>query len=236
MQRTIRRVFIIFYSLIPGILAYWGVVDSTKKIVFGIIGGSIMSFFTFSESKENPIEKLKWSWREVWTSFRKDWGWGVGLSILAGIIAWFFLGTNISIRASLFGFFILLFIGGFEWSDIDVRIKPNQGIDLSRMNAIIVGLVAFLIGTLISSWQLGLSNGLFWGYAFGGSAVINHYILRLLLYNAGNIPWKLVPFLDYCCDLIFLRRVGGGYIFIHRLLMEHFAEMYTEKYAPKESQ
>lgn len=28
--------------------------------------------------------------------------------------------------------------------------------------------------------------------------------------------------------LIFLRRVGGGYIFIHRLLMEHFAEMYVE--------
>jgi hypothetical protein len=25
-----------------------------------------------------------------------------------------------------------------------------------------------------------------------------------------------------------LRRVGGGYIFVHRLLMEHFAEMYVE--------
>ena len=32
----------------------------------------------------------------------------------------------------------------------------------------------------------------------------------------------------HCVDLIFLRRVGGGYIFIHRLLMEHFAEMYVE--------
>jgi hypothetical protein len=39
---------------------------------------------------------------------------------------------------------------------------------------------------------------------------------------------KLVPFLDHCVDLIFLRRVGGGYIFVHRLLMEHFAEMYVE--------
>jgi hypothetical protein len=34
--------------------------------------------------------------------------------------------------------------------------------------------------------------------------------------------------LNYCVDLIFLRRVGGGYIFVHRLLMEHFAEMYVE--------
>ena len=32
----------------------------------------------------------------------------------------------------------------------------------------------------------------------------------------------------HCVDLIFLRRVGGGYIFVHRLLMEHFAEMYVE--------
>ena len=38
----------------------------------------------------------------------------------------------------------------------------------------------------------------------------------------------IVPFLDHCVDLIFLRRVGGGYIFVHRLLMEHFAEMYVE--------
>mgnify|MGYP001266172194 CR=1 FL=1 len=35
---------------------------------------------------------------------------------------------------------------------------------------------------------------------------------------------KLISFLDHCVDLIFLRRVGGGYIFVHRLLMEHFAE------------
>ena len=27
------------------------------------------------------------------------------------------------------------------------------------------------------------------------------------------------------CYLIFLRRVGGGYTFVHRLLMEYFAEM-----------
>ena len=29
-------------------------------------------------------------------------------------------------------------------------------------------------------------------------------------------------------DVTPIRRVGGGYIFVHRLLMEHFAAMYTE--------
>jgi hypothetical protein len=31
--------------------------------------------------------------------------------------------------------------------------------------------------------------------------------------------------LSRATDPIFLRRVGSGYIFVHRLLMEHFAEM-----------
>jgi len=32
-------------------------------------------------------------------------------------------------------------------------------------------------------------------------------------------------FLRYCCDRIFLQKVGGGYIFIHRLLLKHFASL-----------
>lgn len=39
-----------------------------------------------------------------------------------------------------------------------------------------------------------------------------------------------------CVDLIFLRRVGGGYIFVHRLLMEHFAEMSVETLTSKRNQ
>ena len=35
-------------------------------------------------------------------------------------------------------------------------------------------------------------------------------------------------FLDYAVKLVFLRKVGGGYIFIHRLLLEHFAAMKTD--------
>jgi hypothetical protein len=32
-------------------------------------------------------------------------------------------------------------------------------------------------------------------------------------------------FLDHCARLILLKKVGGGYIFIHRMLLEYFAEM-----------
>jgi hypothetical protein len=33
----------------------------------------------------------------------------------------------------------------------------------------------------------------------------------------------------YCAGRIFLRKVGGGYIFIHPLLVEHFAAMDYER-------
>jgi hypothetical protein len=39
------------------------------------------------------------------------------------------------------------------------------------------------------------------------------------------VGWKYAPFLDFAADRILLRKVGGGYIFIHRLLMEYFAEL-----------
>ena len=40
---------------------------------------------------------------------------------------------------------------------------------------------------------------------------------------------KLIPFLDYCAKLILLKKVGGGYIFIHRMLLEYFANLDTSK-------
>ena len=62
----------------------------------------------------------------------------------------------------------------------------------------------------------------------GGKACIQHFSLRLILYCNNYIPWNYARFLDYAADRILLQKVGGGYIFIHRMLMEHFAEMPLE--------
>jgi hypothetical protein len=59
----------------------------------------------------------------------------------------------------------------------------------------------------------------------GGSAVIKHYALRLILLLKGYTPLRFIDFLDHCARLILLKKVGGGYIFIHRMLLEYFAEM-----------
>jgi hypothetical protein len=61
---------------------------------------------------------------------------------------------------------------------------------------------------------------LFW---FGGIDLVLHATLRLVLSLTGTMPLRLRRSLDYAAHLGFLQRAGGGYIFFHGLLLEHFA-------------
>jgi eukaryotic-like serine/threonine-protein kinase len=54
--------------------------------------------------------------------------------------------------------------------------------------------------------------------------VIKHYALRLILWLNGHTPFNFIKFLDHFAKLIFLKKVGGGYIFIHRMLLDYFAD------------
>jgi hypothetical protein len=58
-------------------------------------------------------------------------------------------------------------------------------------------------------------------------AYLRHYVLRLLLWRSGAIPWNYTRFLDIAAEQILLRKVGGGYIFLHRLLLDYFADLET---------
>ena len=58
----------------------------------------------------------------------------------------------------------------------------------------------------------------------GGRDAIRHAVLRVLLWVTGAAPMRIARFLDYAAtDLQLLQKVGGGYIFIHRMMLEHFA-------------
>ena len=87
---------------------------------------------------------------------------------------------------------------------------------------------------LISSWyelpRKILIRELIIRLVNGGIACIKHFTLRLILYFNNYIPWNYARFLDYAAERIFLQKVGGGYIFIHRMLMEHFAQMELDSY------
>jgi NACHT domain len=146
----------------------------------------------------------------------------------------------------LFSIPLFPILGGFHNSDIQFTEKPNQGISRSATNALTIGIFTFVVSSLIMTlvlWigtglsyessfiamLLGLNFGLISGFIFGGIACIQHFVLRFILYRNGYAPWNYARFLDYATKRLFLQKVGGGYIFIHRMLLEHFAEMSSEQ-------
>jgi len=133
-------------------------------------------------------------------------------------------------------------LSGLTGHRVEQTVAPNQGIWRSLRNASLTGsiisvAVAFSLGgssTLAFGLEKGSAIGLCSGIAVGvavwvssgGLAVLQHFTLRLLLTIGKHTPWRYSRFLDYAAERIFLRKVGGGYIFIHRLLQDHFASLY----------
>jgi hypothetical protein len=122
------------------------------------------------------------------------------------------------------------------------KISPNQGIRLSFFNALLTGplmgllffLIAGLLGAIVGGKHVAITYGLYGllvgvlaGLWYGGVFLIQHLTLRLVLWAKGYTPQlsKLVDFLDYASRHILLQKVGGGYIYIHRYLQDHFAEL-----------
>lgn len=94
-----------------------------------------------------------------------------------------------------------------------------------------VGLVGQSIGSLvygpILGVVLGAGGGLVFGLAFGLvggrtrlAAFLQHFVLRLFLWRFNLLPWKLVAFMDEATERLLLRKMGGNYIFVHRLLRD----------------
>ncbi len=162
-----------------------------------------------------------------------------------------FFGLTIGLVLAL----LFMLIGGFSRNMLDTRktMKPNQGIWTSFYNstrlALIFGpasgLVIYLLYSLVlyGVFKIGyiavirpsnvpifaVTDGLdvaalIWAIN-GGLACIQHLVLRVLLWQTKCAPWNYPRFLDYASERILLRKVGGGYIFVHRLLLEYFASL-----------
>jgi serine/threonine protein kinase len=142
--------------------------------------------------------------------------------------------------------YALLFVlsSGFTSGDVSRTTRPNQGIHQSLLNGIRMGsMLMFLLFLAIILPQilyhpatsiargvaLAVPIGFGLGLLFGGFAVIQHAILRHILYRDGLIPRNYAHFLDYTASLILLRKVGGGYIFVHRMLMDYFVALASER-------
>ena len=172
---------------------------------------------------------------------------GVIYDIQSGIIQGLTKGLHDSLIGMILGgiTFGLLYGMNSGWSNSKVKRTsfPNQGISSSNKSCIKLGLMSGLISGLIlgiffiffqelrvvDGLLLGLLIGLFVGLKNGGITCIHHFNLRRILYKKGHIPWNYARFLDYASELLFMKKIGGGYVFYHRMLMEHFANMELER-------
>jgi hypothetical protein len=233
-------VFGLTYSFVDGV---------TAGLIFGVIFGLILGFYS---DIIKPVETLKWSWKPaiksliVWLLVGLVSGSAGGLLysfiIQSLFLPWVILGS----ADGFIGGILLGLGGGLDGLEIESKVLPNQGIRRSVKNSIVFVLVGCCIGILVSSFvklfgqqseairQLavlhGLSSGIIVGFLSGGGrACLQHFTLRIIFWFNKAIPWNYARFLDYTAERLFLQKVGGGYIFVHRMLLEHFAAMSLEQ-------
>lgn len=78
---------------------------------------------------------------------------------------------------------------------------------------------------LSNSWEFFFDGWLILWSAMGGLTLLLHYTLRGLLAGSHTFPLNARRFLDDACARVLLRRVGGGYSFVHRRLLDYFAAL-----------
>jgi DNA polymerase III delta prime subunit len=172
---------------------------------------------------------------------------GAGPALASGVV----VGILLAFVSAL----ALMIIDALGSRPISLRTIPNEGIIRSARNALIMaGIVATVCGPLgvllgdicvrvvfgAASAPFGrIVGGLYgliaptlamlvWG---GGCTVLQHVALRLLLWIQGSAPLHYASVLNAAAERALLRRVGGGYIFIHRLLLEHIAGLSDDRLA-----
>ena len=175
---------------------------------------------------------------------------GISAGLSNGLVDGLSLGAAYWI---LFGFWASF---SRETLDDHLRTKPNQGIRRSLRNALLLGwfagIVCFLtallkdvlyfapeqgldlrlsqqLSYLISDWIIvSYTGALLMALFMGGLTCLRHLLLRIQLRHLGVIPRHYVRFLNDAARRVVLYRDGGGYRFMHRLLLDYFADMEVE--------
>jgi hypothetical protein len=227
------------------------IVDPLSTFISGFISAGLVVglIIGLGGAEIKSIQSWKWSWREAKISLTKGIVFGLILGLFVGSINLLQLhhlnmGLMTALMTGLMGGLIYCITQGLKGSKVETTFFPNQGIWQSAKTAVFLGLIGGLIGGLIASYCILFSNivgfempisqlkiisfylvnGILLGVIFGGiGTCVKHFTLRLILHRNNYIPWNYARFLDYASDRIFLQKVGGGYLFIHRMLLEYFA-------------
>ena len=210
----------LIYALSVGLR--YGMRYAPDRIEYGLISGLIGGLGVGSLNHITLVETISWKWNQFWKRTIPGSIFGLIFGLIAGLSRWADLGADVGLSygliVGLIGGLVSGLIGGFTDRVKVGKASPNQGIKLSRKNSLAVFLVTWLIIGLIVGLSyvlvmgllrrllarnglsygliVGLILGLIVGLNRGGSAVIKHYALRLILWLKGYTPLNFIKFLD----------------------------------------
>jgi hypothetical protein len=214
-------------------------------IAFGVaVVGTLMGL--------RPVETMRISLvglaPRLRTAARYSLGVGFSFGLTSGtLIALFLEGTPVEklvsgiLLGSILGLIVGLVVGliSLVSGEIEIRTRPNQGTYRSLRSALatgmLVGAVLGLVFMVVVSkvvgndrsvgFLFGMALGVIFAFIAGGLFSLQHALIRLMLWMNGSAPFRYVRFLDYAVESLMLRKAGGGYIFLHRMLLEYFASL-----------
>lgn len=208
------------------------------SIVIGLVGGLVFGLLGHGD-QVRPIVRLGWSWKALRDGLGRKMILAVGVGVLlsAGIALVFdaAVGIAVGVAATL----AFCYFGGLDLemfrNDPSHLTAPNEGIRRSLRHALLGAAAGAVGGGLAGGLAGGAVGAIFGASVFaliaallvGAHPCLQHLILRLLLWRNRCAPLHYIDFLEYAVERILLRRVGGGYAFIHRALLEYFAATYT---------
>ncbi len=193
------------------------------------------------------VEPLHWSWPHgrQYAIFGLFFGliWGLIFGLLRtqsnGLGGGLIFGLSMGVGSGLILGLMFGLLGGFQPGEPGLKTIPNEGVMLTTLSAVKIGysaglIVGLLVGVLTASietgWLYGVVTFLIFRLWYGHLDTIEHNTIRRIIARRGHAPLNYARFLDYAAEeLNFLQKVGGGYVFVHRYLLEHFAEIAIEK-------
>lgn len=222
----------LYFGLTAGL--YFGV-------YFGLLGGLFVGLFgRLNVRNTQPAEKRQRSRLLLSIAFVVLY-FGLFGGLYFGVYFGLQSGVYFGLIFGLYGGLYFEFVGRIYRDKFADRSYPNEGIHQSALRSLYFGLymglfgVVFfglygvlhfgLYGLVFGGLYGGLFGGLFGVLSKGGGAYVRHIMLRSMMWVNGYTPMNYAGFLDYAADRLFLYKVGGGYIFIHRSLLEYFADL-----------
>ena len=239
---------------------FFGIIDARLSInmIIGLISGMLWGGLFSLSPTISLFTKVGWNW-----SFDKFWkavvqGFVGGLTIgsllwgIGNLINLFSLSLIKALPLILTGSAVVACVGTISTGLISSDIRdpnsetrnsylttPNQGIRQSASRAF--WLTLFSLFTVI--FPLNLFYNSFFPYSFllgcitlysGGMGVIQHFVIRSILWMTDEGPQNYTDFLNHATDCLFLNKSGGGYQFIHDLLRQEITYFKISEHIEKD--